>query len=88
MATVTLRAPLKERAGTSMLEVKGATVREALASLETDIPAIKGWVLDEQGQIRRHVNVFLNGEPATPDVEVADQDRIDIIHAISGGSND
>ena len=85
MATVTLRAPLKQRAGTSSLEVTGATVRETLSSLESDVPALKGWVLDDQGRIRRHVNVFVNGEPATPDDAVADQDRVDIIHAISGG---
>ena len=85
MATVTLRAPLKQRAGTSALEVDGKTVSEALASLESDIPSLKGWVLDDQGRIRRHVNVFVNGEPATPEVAIGDQDRIDIIHAISGG---
>lgn len=85
MATVTLRAPLKQRAGTSALEVSGGTVREVLLSMENDVPSLKGWVLDEQGQIRRHVNVFVNGEPATPELAIADQDRIDIIHAISGG---
>lgn len=85
MATVTLRAPLKQRVGTSSLEVQGATVAEVVRALESQAPEIKGWVADEKGRVRRHVNVFVNGEPASEEDAVAPNDRIDIIHAITGG---
>ena len=85
MATVTLRAPLKQRAGTDSIEVQGATVAEIVRALEDQAPAIKGWVADEQGRIRRHVNVYVNGEPSKEEDSVAPNDRIDIIHAITGG---
>lgn len=85
MATINFRSPLKQRIGASSLEVAGATVAELVKNLETAAPAVKGWVTDEQGRIRRHVNVFVNGEPASEDDAVAPADRIDIIHAITGG---
>lgn len=85
MVTITLRSPLKQRAGTSSIDVEGTTVGEVIAKLERAIPAIKGWVSDEQGDIRRHVNVFLNGEPARAVDAVGPGDRVDIIHAITGG---
>jgi sulfur-carrier protein len=85
MATVNLRAPLKQKVGSDSLEVDGSTVAEVVRTLEEQAPAIKGWVSDERGRIRRHVNVFVNGEPAAEEDAVAPNDRIDIIHAITGG---
>lgn len=85
MATIHLRAPLKDRAGASSVEVGGATVVEALAALEERVPEIKGWVLDERRNVRRHVNVFVDGEQARSDDAVSEGARIDIIGAITGG---
>jgi molybdopterin converting factor small subunit len=65
--------------------VSGATVAEVMRTLESEEPAIRGWVMDEQGKVRRHVNVFVNGEQAQPEDPVSDGDRVDIIHAITGG---
>lgn len=85
MVTINLRAPLKQRVGASSIDVEGATVREALRALEEAAPEISGWVTDEQGEIRRHVNVFVNGEPSRAADQLTSGDRIDIIHAITGG---
>jgi sulfur-carrier protein len=85
MATVILRAPLKQRVGASSIEMSGSSVGQVVQALEAHAPAIKGWITDEQGRIRRHVNVFVNGEPASENDRVAEHDRIDIIHAITGG---
>ena len=61
MAQVMLRAPLSELCGGRAHAVAGATVNEALVGLERAYPPIAGWVLDERGRIREHVNVFVNG---------------------------
>ena len=66
----------------------GATVVEALRALERDNPRLAGWVLDDRGRIRQHVAVFLGGERASGDERVAGEDRLEIIGAVSGGSDD
>jgi molybdopterin converting factor small subunit len=86
MATVTLRAPLKDLAGgRSDLEVAGDTVGEVIRALEVDHPKLRGWILDEQGQVRRNVNVFVNGERMREDAAVAPGDRLQVLPSISGG---
>ena len=87
MAVVVLRHPLRDLAGgNTRVEVSGGNVAEALRELEQQHPAMKGWVLDEQGQIRRHVNVFVDGERASLDVAVSPKSELNIIQAISGGA--
>ena len=86
MATVRLRGQLEKLAGgESEHEIDGATVDELLRNLEGAHGALEGWILDERGVVRRHINVFVNGELAEPDAPVAAADRIEILPAISGG---
>jgi sulfur-carrier protein len=86
MAVVRLRGPLKRVAGDrSEHAVEGATVGELLRALEEAHPAAGGWILDERGQIRRHINVFVNGELGGGETPVAEDDRVDVLPAISGG---
>jgi molybdopterin converting factor small subunit len=66
-------------------ELDGATVIEVLRALERAQPAVDGWIIDERGMIRRHINVFVNGEMGGADTEVAQADRVDVLPAISGG---
>ena len=85
---MTLRGPLKTRAGDRAEHaVEAGTVVEVLRELERTLPAIRGWILDERGRVRRHINVFVNGECEREDAPVASGDRIDILPAISGGSD-
>lgn len=87
MAVVTLRAPLKDMAGgSSEIEVTGASVGAVIRCLEAEHPKLTGWILDEQGHIRRHVNVFVNGERMQEDAAVTATDRLHILPSISGGS--
>ena len=87
MAKVRLRAPLKELAGgRSDHVVEGATVAELLEALERAHPALGGWVLDERGRIRRHVNVFVNGSYGSEETPVGPDDRVHVLPSISGGS--
>jgi sulfur-carrier protein len=86
MATVRLRNPLKQLAGDQAdHDVVGATVAELLRELERSQPPLSGWILDERGRVRRHINVFVNGEQAGEDTAVGDNDRVDVLPAISGG---
>jgi molybdopterin converting factor small subunit len=86
MATVRLRAPLSELAGGRReLELDGATVAEVLRALEHQHPDVKGWILDERGNIREHINVFVNKEYGREETALGPDDRVYILPAISGG---
>jgi sulfur-carrier protein len=87
MAVVRLRAPLRDRTGgDARHDIPGDTVGEALRELERRFPAIVGWILDEQGRIRAHVNVFVNGERTGEDAPLAPQDVVQVLPSISGGA--
>jgi len=86
MAVVRLRAPLSELAGGQReVEIDGATVGDVLRALERQHPDLEGWVLDEHGRIREHVNVFVNREHGREETSVGDDDRLHVLPAISGG---
>jgi len=85
MAIVRLRGQLEKLVGSSELTIEGGTVTELLKALEEEHSGLEGWILDERGVLRRHINVFVNGEPAEPDSAVDDKDKIEILPAISGG---
>jgi molybdopterin synthase sulfur carrier subunit len=86
MPVVRLRAPLSELAGGEReVEVEGATVGEVLQALEREHPGVKGWILDEHGSIREHINVFVNKDYGREDTSVGAEDRLHVLPAISGG---
>lgn len=85
MATVRLRGQLEKLAGSRELAIAGDTVNDLLKALEEEHSGLEGWILDERGVLRRHINVFVNGEPAEPDSAVDEKDKIEILPAISGG---
>jgi molybdopterin synthase sulfur carrier subunit len=85
-ALVRLRGQLKKLAGDQAEhQLEGATVADLMRALERSQPALAGWVLDERGRIRRHINVFVNAEQAQEDDPVAAGDCVDVLPAISGG---
>jgi molybdopterin converting factor small subunit len=86
MAVVCVRGPLRKLAGgRAEHELQGTTVVELLRALEDRYPSIGGWVLDERGLIRRHINVFVNGERGSEATAVRSGDRIEVVPAITGG---
>ncbi|HTG48182.1 MAG TPA: MoaD/ThiS family protein [Actinomycetota bacterium] len=86
MPLVALRAPLRELAGGNReIRLDGATVGEVLRELERAWPRTSGWILDERGKVRRHVNVFVNGEAVREDASVRPEDRLQVLPSISGG---
>lgn len=86
MAVVCVRGPLRTLArGLGEHDLQGETVVEVLRGFESANPDASGWILDERGLIRRHINVFVNGEPADELAPVASGDHVDVIPAITGG---
>jgi sulfur-carrier protein len=56
-----------------------------LQALEREHPDVKGWILDERGLIREHINVFVNKDYGREDTAVGASDRLHVLPAISGG---
>lgn len=87
MPTVHLPSTLRDLAGgASRLEVDGASAGAVIRDLERRHPRLRGWVLDEHGRLRRHVNVFLNDELVDLEATTGPADRLYIIQAVSGGA--
>jgi molybdopterin converting factor small subunit len=85
-ALVRLRGQLKKLAGDEgEHQLEGANVTELMRALEAAQPALAGWILDERGRVRRHINVFVNGDQARGDDPIAAGDCVDVLPAISGG---
>jgi hypothetical protein len=54
-------------------------------ALEASYPGLRGWVVDEQGVLRRHVKLFLRGKAVALEAAVGPDDELHIVAAISGG---
>jgi len=84
---VVLRAPLKDLAGGNReLKLDGGDVAGVVRALEQDWPKTAGWILDDRGHVRQHVNVFLNGERVREDAVVGPDDTLHVLASITGGS--
>jgi len=70
-------------------EVPGATAREALEAVFRDNPRLRSYVLDDQGRLRRHVMVFVDGEQVRDrdglTDPVAASSELFVMQALSGG---
>ena len=90
MASVRIPTPLRKL--TNDLEVvsaAGANVGELIANLDLAFPGLRERICDEQGNVRRFVNIFVSDEDirflqelATP---LKDTDEVSIVPAIAGG---
>jgi molybdopterin converting factor small subunit len=86
MGVVCVRGPIRKLAGgRAEHELAGSTVIELLQALELDHPDLRGWIIDERGVIRRHINVFVNGERGREATAVRSGDRVEVVPAITGG---
>lgn len=90
MATVRIPTQLRPLAGGSAeVSVEGATVGEVLAGLETAHPGFHGRLFDDDGKLRRFVNVFVADEDVRflqgLDTTVEGSQVVSIIPAVAGG---
>ena len=75
--------------GASEVSVEGSTLSEVLESLDTSYPGIKGRVLDESGELRRFVNVYVDNDDVRfsegLQTSIKDGGQVSIIPAVAGG---
>ena len=89
MATVVFTQNLRRHVECPTETVDGPTVRAVLEVVFTANPRLRGYVLDDQGTLRHHMMVFIDGEPITDRRDLSDPVRatseVYVMQALSGG---
>lgn len=89
MVTVTFTPNIQRHVSCPPTDVPGTTVAEVLAAVFAGNTKARGYVLDDQGGLRQHMRVFVNGVPITDNERLSDavgpQSEIQVMQALSGG---
>jgi len=89
MPTVEFTPNLARQTMIRPCRVDGATVAEALRAVFEELPALRGYVLDDQGAVRTHVVIFADGTSVRDRKQLSDPLRPDsevfVMQALSGG---
>jgi len=89
MATIRFTGHLMRHRPAPMIRAEGATVAEVLDQAMADDPLLKSYVLDEQGRLRKHVNIYLDGALIADRLRLSDpvgpQSELYVLQALSGG---
>lgn len=90
MATIRIPTPLRKYTkGEEEVSASGATIAEVLADLDKNHPGIKERIFDKDGNVRRFVNIFVNGDDIRHlqnlDTPVGETGQVVIVPAIAGG---
>jgi len=89
MPRVTFTANLQRHLDCPTLEVGGGQVGEVLAAVFDQRPQLRSYIVDDQGRLRRHVNVFVNNAMITDRNGLSDavgaDDEVFVFQALSGG---
>ena len=86
MPKVVFTSNLKRHIEAPSSEVPGATVKGVLEAVFEENPRLRGYVLDDQGRLRHHVVVFVDGDRAGLSDRVSESSEIFVLQALSGGS--
>ena len=87
---VRIPTPLRRfTGGAEEVGVGGETIASAIEDLESKFPGIKERLCDEQGKVRRFVNIYVNGDDirflSSLETPVKEGDEVSIVPAIAGG---
>lgn len=73
----------------STIDCEGGTILELLESLEKDFPGIKARLCDDQGELRRFINFYVNSEDIRfldgKNTALSSGDEVSIVPAVAGG---
>ena len=90
MATVVFTPNLRRHVECPTEEVAGATVRAVLDAVFAHNPRLRTYVLDDQGALRHHMSVFVDGDQIADREHLSDPVRaaseVYVMQALSGGS--
>lgn len=90
-AKVKIPTPLRKLTNNEAeIEIQASTIREAISELQSRYPGIQERLVDENGEVRRFVNVYVNEEDIrflqNQETPLKDNDEVSIIPAIAGGT--
>ena len=89
MPRVTFTQNIQRHVACPPMEVSGVTVREALEAVFRENPGARGYVLDDQSALRKHMTVFVNGQQVRDRSGLSDPVTMDgeiyVFQALSGG---
>ena len=85
MPRVVFTSHLQRHVRCAESEVGGTTVGAALDAVFSAQPQVRGYVLDEQGELRKHVFIFVDGRRAGLDERVGGASAIHVLQALTGG---
>lgn len=90
--TVSVRIPTILRTytdGATEVETEGATLAEVLENLDASYPGIRARILDDQGALRRFVNVYVGNDDVrfldALDTKTPEGSQVSVIPAVAGG---
>ena len=88
---VRIPTPLRRMAnGQDKVEIDASNLGEIIDRLESDYPGFKERLLDESGELRYFVNIYINGEDVRflqgTDTSTKSGDEVSIVPAVAGGS--
>ena len=87
---IRIPSPLRRiTGGQDRVEVEGSTLSETINGLEDQFPGIKERLLDEAGELKHFVNVYVNGEDVQflqgLNTRINSTDEVSIVPAVAGG---
>jgi len=89
MARIVFTANLRRHVDSPETEAEGATVREALEAVFRTNERLRGYVLDDQSALRRHMAIIVDGKPLRDRARLSDPiapaSAIYVLQALSGG---
>jgi molybdopterin synthase sulfur carrier subunit len=85
VARVAFTGNLKRHVDARSVRADGASVGAVLENVFAANPRLRSYVVDDQGRIRKHVNVYVNDARATLADPVGPDDEIFVFQALSGG---
>jgi molybdopterin converting factor small subunit len=89
MPRVVFTSNLQRHVACAEREVTALTVAQALAAVFAESPQVREYVLDEQGHVRKHVSIYVDGQPIADREHLSDavqaRSEIYVLQALSGG---
>ena len=89
MPTIRFTATLARHRAVRDIKADGTTVRAVLDAVLADDRVLRAYVLDDQGRLRKHINIFVDGAMVADRMRLSDpvipESEIYILQALSGG---